>query len=102
MAKKKSFKNQNQGSVASVFMSVPESIDTKDTNYTKDTMGTQYAQDTSTSRLNLKLKSQCKAYLAHVSWENKQSITQYLNDLIEKDMEAYNRTHPNSFTENQI
>jgi hypothetical protein len=36
-------------------------------------------------RLNLKLKAEYKEYLSHVSWQNKQSITQYLNDLIEAD-----------------
>jgi hypothetical protein len=36
-------------------------------------------------RLNLKLKSEYKEYLDHVSWQNKKSITQYLNDLIQAD-----------------
>lgn len=36
-------------------------------------------------RLNLKLKAEYKDYLERVSWENHQSITQYLNDLIERD-----------------
>jgi transcriptional regulatory protein LevR len=36
-------------------------------------------------RLNLKLKAEYKEYLDLVSWENKKSITQYLNDLIEAD-----------------
>jgi hypothetical protein len=36
-------------------------------------------------RINLKLKAEYKEYLDRVSWENKKSITQYLNDLIEAD-----------------
>lgn len=40
-------------------------------------------------RINLKLKGQYKSYLDQVSWENRTSITQYLNDLIEKDMQLY-------------
>ena len=37
-------------------------------------------------RLNLKLKAEYRDYLEQVSWENHKSITQYLNDLIEGDM----------------
>lgn len=36
-------------------------------------------------RLNLKLKIEYKEYLDNVSWENRKSITQYINDLIEAD-----------------
>ena len=36
-------------------------------------------------RINLKLDIQHKKYLDRVAWENKKSITQYINDLIEKD-----------------
>jgi len=36
-------------------------------------------------RINLKLKTEYKTYLEVVSWKNKKSITQYINDLIEAD-----------------
>jgi len=36
-------------------------------------------------RLNLKLKSEYKKYLADASWAARKSITEYMNDLIEAD-----------------
>jgi hypothetical protein len=39
-------------------------------------------------RINLKLKAEYKDYLEWVSWKNKKSITQYINDLIEADKET--------------
>lgn len=36
-------------------------------------------------RVNLKLNPGFKEYLANVSWERRQSITQYINCLIEAD-----------------
>ena len=41
-------------------------------------------------RLNLKLKAEYKDYLDRVSWENRKSITQYVNDLIQADMDTKN------------
>ena len=41
-------------------------------------------------RLNLKLKAEYKAYLEQVSWENRKSITQYINELIQADMDTQN------------
>lgn len=40
-------------------------------------------------RINLKLKGEYKEYLDQVSWENRMSITQYLNELIAKDQQDY-------------
>jgi hypothetical protein len=37
-------------------------------------------------RLNLKLKAEFKDYLEQIHWETRQSITQYINTLIETDM----------------
>lgn len=39
-------------------------------------------------RLNLKLKAEFKEYLDRVSWEKHISITQYVNTLIEADMDT--------------
>ncbi len=39
-------------------------------------------------RINLKLKAEYREYLERVSWESHQSITQYINNLIEDDMVA--------------
>jgi len=39
-------------------------------------------------RLNLKLKEEYKDYLYKVSWENRKSVTQYINELIKADMDA--------------
>ncbi len=41
-------------------------------------------------RLNLKLKAEYKEYLEHVSWQNHQSVTKYLSNLIEADMATKN------------
>ena len=38
-------------------------------------------------RLNLKLKAEYRDYLEQASWESRKSITQYLNNLIERDMD---------------
>lgn len=36
-------------------------------------------------RINLKLKGEYKDYLSDVSWQNRVSITQYINNLIGED-----------------
>ena len=41
-------------------------------------------------RINLKLKAEFKDFLNNASWEKKQSITQYINDLIQADMDTRN------------
>jgi hypothetical protein len=47
----------------------------------KDVSGQKYY------RINLKLKAEYKEYLDEVSWRNRKSITQYINDLIAADKE---------------
>ena len=41
-------------------------------------------------RINLKLKAEFKDFLSNASWEKKQSITQYINDLIQADIDTQN------------
>lgn len=40
-------------------------------------------------RYNLSLDKDLKGYLSYISWKNRTSITQYLNDLIRNDMHNY-------------
>lgn len=40
-------------------------------------------------RYNLNLDRDLKDYLHEMAWKNRTSITQYINDLIRADMEAY-------------
>ena len=85
---KKSFKDNP----ALAFISTPQ--DANETHEPQKTQGTQGTYDTHTPpppkyyRLNLKLKAEYRDYLDRVSWENRKSITQYLNDLIEADRAA--------------
>ncbi len=57
------------------------------THETQTTHEPQAASPVSTQyyRLNLKLKAEYKEYLADAAWERRQSITEYLNQLIERD-----------------
>jgi predicted DNA-binding protein len=50
--------------------------------------GTQRTQGTHKTyyRINLKLEAAFKEHLKEQAWKNKKSITQYINDLIEKDI----------------
>ena len=77
---------------------IENAIDIKNIQDIKDTEYVSYIQDMkdtqnkrrvlergSPYRLNLKLKSEFKDYLAWASWERHESITQYLNRLIEQD-----------------
>ena len=74
-------------------------LDTRDTIGAKDTLDIlgAYTDDHSTTlptqpsyyRFNLKLKAELRDYLAHISWLNHTSITQYLNDLVRADMERH-------------
>jgi len=38
-------------------------------------------------RINLKLNAEYKDYLQRVSWDNRKSVTRYINDLIAADKE---------------
>lgn len=42
-----------------------------------------------TYRFSLYLDGDLKEYIKYMSWKRKQSATQYLNDLVRADMEAY-------------
>lgn len=96
---KKSFKNSARESVASAFFgeATEDTQNTENTGNTKDTQNTKNIKNTQDTkgakkeklppyRINLKLKGEYKDYLSDAAWENRTSITQYLNDLIEKDM----------------
>lgn len=39
-------------------------------------------------RLNIKIKMKYKKYLDQVSWENRKSVTKFICDLIQTDMET--------------
>lgn len=76
------------------FFSTAEEIGTDEPHEPQRTHKTQSTHETHTTpaptqpkhyRLNLKLKHEYKEYLDRVSWENRKSITQYINDLIEAD-----------------
>lgn len=66
---------------------------TQPTEETQQTQKTHDTQDTSKVqkkyRLNLNLDGDLEPYLKEVAWINRTSITQYLNDLIRKDMENH-------------
>jgi len=81
---KKDFKNNP--AMAFIGKGTQDTQDTLDTQDTQDTLDTQDTQDTNrTSRINLKLYGLHKEYLERVSWHDRTSITQYINDLIAKD-----------------
>lgn len=40
-------------------------------------------------RYNLNLDRDLKQYIHEIAWQNRTSITQYINDLIRKDMDEY-------------
>lgn len=75
------------------FFSTPDEIGAHGTDKPHDTQRTHEPQNAHAPnatqpkyyRLNLKLKIEYKEYLDNVSWENRKSITQYINDLIEAD-----------------
>lgn len=47
-----------------------------------------YAATEEYHRLNIKIKMKYKKYLDQVSWENRKSVTKYICDLIQTDMET--------------
>lgn len=112
---KKSFKDSARQSVASAFFSDTDDKDTEDVQDIQDTKSVlpenNTAQDAAGSavlsgngmtgkkdaslppyRINLKLRGEYKEYLDQVSWENRMSITQYLNGLIEEDKKRYEKS----------
>ena len=46
-------------------------------------------------RYNLNLDKDLQQYLKEIAWMNRTSITQYINDLIRADMEAFLKTSEN-------
>jgi len=62
---------------------------TQDTQDTQDTRALSSVDSIKTIpvhyRLNLKLKREYQEYLEQVSWHDRKSITQYINDLIAMD-----------------
>lgn len=74
---KKSFRNNP----AMAFIDTPQATDEPAATSEKEARGTQKSH----YRVNLRLNPEYKEYLDRVSWENKKSITQYINDLIEAD-----------------
>lgn len=69
--------------------------DSKPTEYTQYTEGTEYTKDTPKKaakkkyRVNLALDGELETYLHNIAWTKRTSITQYINDLIRADREAY-------------
>lgn len=62
--------------------------DTLSTHGTHKTHGTHTDSAVKHYRINLKLDAGHREYLERVSWENRKSITQYINDLIQADKDT--------------
>lgn len=63
--------------------------DTPDTRYTPDTPDTRKPKQVENEglyKINLKLPGGHEAYLKFKAWENNTNVTQYLRDLVERDM----------------
>ena len=60
-----------------------------DTHETERTLGTVNTHETQEKhyRINLKLRPQFRQYLDNEAWKARKSITEYLNDLIQADMD---------------
>lgn len=59
------------------------------THHTQITHNTQNTQTGRGYRYNLNLDGDLKPFLQKIAWENKTSITQYLNDIIRKEQGKY-------------
>ncbi len=86
------FEPQKQRDLLSV-IDMQGTSDTRDTQNTTDINDTSCVQDTNKSssayyRINLKLNPGFKDYLKQASWEQKMSITEYINELIKTDMSS--------------
>lgn len=82
-------KNFNTESVTGKFFK----HDTQDTYNTQSTPDTHNTQDTHNKqkkyRYNLNLDLDLKPYLQDIAWQERTSVTQYINNLIRQDMEKY-------------
>jgi len=70
--------------------STPNTLDTSRTYSTQNTADTSCTYDTQAKpyRINLKLRPQFKNYLDDAAWKARKSITEYLNDLIQADIDS--------------
>lgn len=89
---KKSFKD-NTANIDRFFSEAPQPEAVTDTQAAFSTHTTQQTQITQEPqkaqyRINLRLRAEYREYLEHESWKAHQSITEYLNDLIQADMNA--------------
>jgi len=75
---KKSFKDNTVN--IDRFFSASETHGTHETQRTHGTHRTHY-------RMNLKLRPEFKEYLTDRAWQSRKSITEYINDLIQADMD---------------
>ena len=82
----KSKLNDNKAYI-SRFLDDSDTDKTQEAHKTASTVGALITQD-KPYRINLKLKSQFKQYLDDESWKARKSITEYLNDLIQADMDS--------------
>lgn len=69
-----------------------ETDDTQNTQSTSETLSTHDISDTpqKSYRINLKLRPEYRQYLDDEAWKARKSITEYLNDLIQADMDEKN------------
>lgn len=82
-------------STANKFLGKAAGLDMLGTQATKDSKPTEYTKDTPKKaakkkyRVNLALDGELETYLHNIAWTKRTSITQYINDLIRADREAY-------------
>ena len=88
---KKNFKDNP----ALAFIGNNAAKDTEDTTHAEDAVMDTTEEKTTQPyfRFNLKLKGEYEEYLKWVSWRDRKSVTQYINDLIEADREKNGEGH---------
>ena len=59
---------------------------------THDTHSTQERKPLRKYRYNLALDADLNEFLHEIAWQNRTSMTQYINDLIRREMEKYNKS----------
>ena len=84
MNNKKNFKDNTVN--IDRFFSDAQTQNIQSADYTGSTADTQKKP----YRINLKLRPQFRQYLDNEAWKARKSISEYLNDLIQEDMEKKN------------
>ena len=64
-----------------------DTSDTHDTHSTSNTHNTHHTQNSRGYRYNLNLDADLKDFLHETAWEKRMSMTQYINNLIRREME---------------